>query len=78
VIEAARNHRASLQNPAKKIDEYLSELHSQGLTRNSRVTSCAQRCRWYSHYLAWGASSFAAHLDAPKAGSLIAEPNDAR
>jgi hypothetical protein len=33
VLEAARNHRASLQNPAKATDEYLSELGAQGLRK---------------------------------------------
>ena len=33
VLEAARNHRASLQNPAKRTDEYLYELGTQGLSK---------------------------------------------
>lgn len=33
VLEAAKNHRASLQNPAKTTDEYLSELGGQGLCK---------------------------------------------
>jgi PIN domain-containing protein len=31
VLEAARNHRASLKNPPKTQDEYLAELEVQGL-----------------------------------------------
>ena len=34
VIEAARNHRASLANPVKAPDEYLAELDAQGLGRS--------------------------------------------
>ena len=34
VIEAARNHRASLTNPVKPADQYLAELHAQGLSRS--------------------------------------------
>jgi hypothetical protein len=34
VIEAARNHRASLKNPSKTPDEYLAELDAQGLRRS--------------------------------------------
>ena len=34
VIEAARNHRASLKNPSKTPDEYLAELNTQGLRRS--------------------------------------------
>jgi hypothetical protein len=33
VLEAARNHRASLRKPPKTADEYLSELDSQGLKK---------------------------------------------
>ncbi len=33
VLEAARNHRASLKNPPKTPDEYLSELDAQGLEK---------------------------------------------
>jgi hypothetical protein len=33
VLEAARNHRASLRNPPKTTEEYLSELGAQGLTK---------------------------------------------
>lgn len=33
VLEAARNHRASLKNPEKTTDEYLSELGAQGLAQ---------------------------------------------
>ncbi|WP_263384922.1 PIN domain-containing protein [Granulicella arctica] len=31
VLEAARNHRASLKSPSKTPDEYLAELDAQGL-----------------------------------------------
>ena len=31
VVGAARNHRASLKNPAKTTDEYFAELDAQGL-----------------------------------------------
>jgi predicted nucleic acid-binding protein len=34
VIEAARNHRASLTNPLKAPDEYLAELDAQGLGKS--------------------------------------------
>ena len=34
VIEAARNHRASLKNPVKPADQYLAELDAQGLSRS--------------------------------------------
>lgn len=34
VIEAARNHRASLTNPVKPADQYLAELDAQGLSRS--------------------------------------------
>jgi hypothetical protein len=34
VIEAARNHRASLTNPVKAPDEYLAGLDAQGLGRS--------------------------------------------
>jgi hypothetical protein len=31
VIEAAHNHRTSLKNPPKTVEEYLDSLESQGL-----------------------------------------------
>ena len=34
VVEAARNHRASLKNPPKTPDEYLAELEAQGLGKS--------------------------------------------
>ena len=34
VLEAARNHRVSLKNPAKTQDEYLAELEAQGLRKS--------------------------------------------
>jgi hypothetical protein len=37
VIEAARNHRASLKNPPKTPDEYLMELEAQGLRKTVLV-----------------------------------------
>jgi len=33
VIEAARNHRASLRNPQRTIDEYLAGMEAQGLSK---------------------------------------------
>ena len=35
VVEAARNHRASLKNPPKTPDEYLAELDAQGLEKSA-------------------------------------------
>jgi hypothetical protein len=35
VIEAAENHRSSLKNPPKTVDEYLAMLESQGLTQTT-------------------------------------------
>ena len=35
VVEAARNHRASLKNPPKPPDEYLAELDAQGLEKSA-------------------------------------------
>ena len=35
VVEAARNHRASLKNPPKMPEEYLAELHAQGLRKTA-------------------------------------------
>ncbi len=35
VVEAARNHRASLKNPPKTPDEYLAELDAQGLENSA-------------------------------------------
>jgi predicted nucleic acid-binding protein len=37
VAEAARNHRESLKNPPKTIDEYLNALESLGLTQTVSV-----------------------------------------
>lgn len=37
VAEAARNHRESLKNPPKDIDEYLDSLEAQGLTQTVSV-----------------------------------------
>jgi len=37
VIEAAQNHRTSLKNPSKTVDEYLDSLESQGLTQSVSV-----------------------------------------
>ena len=37
VAEAARNHRESLKNPPKTIDEYLNSLEAQGLTQTVSV-----------------------------------------
>jgi predicted nucleic acid-binding protein len=36
VIEAAQNHRLSLKNPPKSVDEYLNSLEAQGLTQTAR------------------------------------------
>jgi hypothetical protein len=33
VVSAARDHRKSLKNPPKTIDQYLGALEAQGLTR---------------------------------------------
>jgi predicted nucleic acid-binding protein len=33
VLQAAKNHRASLQSPPKSVDEYLDTLASQGLVK---------------------------------------------
>ncbi len=35
VIEAAENHRSSLKNPPKNVDEYLAMLEAQGLTQTT-------------------------------------------
>jgi PIN domain len=35
VIEAAHNHRTSLKNPPKAVEEYLDSLESQGLTQTA-------------------------------------------
>ena len=35
VVEAARNHRASLKNPPKTPHEYLAELDAQGLEKSA-------------------------------------------
>jgi len=35
VIEAAHNHRTSLKNPPKTVEEYLDSLESQGLTQSA-------------------------------------------
>jgi hypothetical protein len=35
VVEAAREHRASLRNPPKDVEEYLSTLERQGLTQTA-------------------------------------------
>jgi predicted nucleic acid-binding protein len=37
VAEAARNHRESLKNPPKTIDEYLNALEARGLTQTVSV-----------------------------------------
>lgn len=37
VIEAAENHRQSLKNPPKTVDEYLFMLESQGLTQTTSL-----------------------------------------
>jgi hypothetical protein len=37
VIEAAENHRQSLKNPPKTVEEYLTMLESQGLTQTTSV-----------------------------------------
>ena len=37
VAEAARNHRESLKNPPKTIDEYLNTLEALGLTQTASV-----------------------------------------
>jgi hypothetical protein len=37
VIEAAENHRNSLKNPPKNVDEYLAMLEAQGLTQTTSV-----------------------------------------
>jgi hypothetical protein len=37
VVEAANQHRASLRNPAKSVDEYLAELYQQGLSKSVNV-----------------------------------------
>ena len=37
VVEAARNHRESLKNPPKSIDEYLSAIEKLGLTQTVSV-----------------------------------------
>jgi predicted nucleic acid-binding protein len=37
VAEAARNHRESLKNPPKRIDEYLNTLEALGLTQTVSV-----------------------------------------
>ena len=34
VLEAAANHRRTLKNPSKTVDEYLDTLQSQGLTQS--------------------------------------------
>ncbi len=36
-IEAAENHRNSLKNPPKNVDEYLAMLEAQGLTQTTSV-----------------------------------------
>jgi hypothetical protein len=35
VIEAAQNHRTSLKNPPKSVEEYLDSLETQGLTQTA-------------------------------------------
>lgn len=35
VLDAARNHRLSLRNPAKTADQYLTDLETQGLGRTA-------------------------------------------
>ena len=37
VIEAAQDHRTSLKNPSKSVDEYLDSLEAQGLTQTASV-----------------------------------------
>jgi hypothetical protein len=37
VAEAAQDHRLSLKNPAKTIEEYLNTLEAQGLTQTVSV-----------------------------------------
>jgi hypothetical protein len=37
VIEAARRHRESLKNPAKKVEEYLEMLEREGLTETVAI-----------------------------------------
>jgi predicted nucleic acid-binding protein len=37
VVAAARNHRESLKNPPKTVDEYLTSLETQGLTQTASV-----------------------------------------
>jgi hypothetical protein len=37
VVEAARNHRESLKNPRKTVDEYLSDLAALGLRQTVSV-----------------------------------------
>jgi len=37
VTEAAENHRTSLKNPAKTVEEYLNSLASQGLPKTAKV-----------------------------------------
>ena len=37
VVKAANQHRASLRNPAKSVDEYLDELYRQGLMKSVTV-----------------------------------------
>jgi hypothetical protein len=37
VAAAARNHRDSLKNPPKTIEEYLNSLEAQGLTQSASV-----------------------------------------
>ena len=37
VLEAARTHRASLKNPPKTQEEYLTELNAQGLAKSVNV-----------------------------------------
>lgn len=37
VVAAAQNHRLSLKNPAKSVDEYLETLERQGLTQTVSV-----------------------------------------
>ena len=35
VAEAAENHRTSLKNPAKTVEEYINSLESQGLPKTA-------------------------------------------
>ena len=37
VVEAASQHRASLKNPVKSVEEYLAELDIQGLSKSMTV-----------------------------------------